>query len=61
MAKVVRISGQQVFEIDGVPFRHYKKFLEHWHEELGKQIDTNVDYLEVKTKVGWIEFHFNEK
>ena len=56
----MHINGKQVFEIDGVPFRYHMRILEHWHEELGKQIDTNSNYLKVKTKVGWIEFHFNE-
>lgn len=60
MAKVIHINGKQVFTIDGVPFRHHKRILDHWHEELAKQIDDNVDYLYLETKVGWIEFHFNE-
>ena len=60
MAKVMHINGKQVFEIDGVPFRHHKRIFEHWHEELGKQIDTADNYLELETKVGWIEFHFYE-
>ena len=59
MAKVFNLKGNQVFEIDGVPFSVHAKLLEHWQEELAKQIDTN-DYLEIKTKVGWVEFHFYE-
>ena len=63
MAKVLNMKGEPQIEIDisGIPF--YKELLrtvERFHVYLHERMSYD-DYLEVKTKVGWVEFHFNEE
>ena len=57
------MKGEPQIEIDikGIPF--YKELLrtvERFHVYLSERM-SHDDYLEVKTKVGWVEFHFNEE
>ena len=59
MAKVVNLKGEQEFEIYGVPFKNHIKALSLWHEKLYDSM-SHDNYLVVETKVGWVEFHFNE-
>ena len=63
MAKVLNMKGEPQIGIDisGIPF--YKELLrtvERFHVYLHERM-SHDDYLEVQTKVGWVEFHFNEE
>ena len=60
MAKVLNMKGEPQFEICGIPYENYLKMINRFHAELYKSM-SHDDYLEVRTKVGWVEFHFNEE
>lgn len=68
MAKVLNMNGEPQIEIDmrGIPFykellRTVERFHIYLHERMSHDDMNGYDYLEVQTKVGWIEFHFNEE
>lgn len=60
MAKVLNMKGELQIEICGIPYKDTLYLLDRFHTELYKSM-SHDDYLEVKTKVGWVEFHFNEE
>lgn len=63
MAKVLNMKGEPQIEIDIQDIPSYKELLriiERFHEYLYDRM-SHDDYLEVQTKVGWVEFHFNEQ
>ena len=68
MAKVLNMKGEPQIEIDirGIPFykellRTVERFHIYLHERMSHDDMGGYDYLEVQTKVGWVEFHFNEE
>ena len=67
MAKILNMKGEPQIEIDisGIPFykellRTVERFHIYLHERMSHDDMSGYDYLEVQTKVGWVEFHFNE-
>lgn len=60
MAKVLNMKGEPQFEICGIPYKNYLNLINRLHAELYKSM-SHDDYLVVETKVGWVEFHFNEE
>lgn len=60
MAKVLNMKGEPQIEICGIPYKVYLDTINRFHTELYKSM-SHDDYLEVQTKVGWVEFHFNEE
>ena len=63
MAKVLNMKGEPQIEIDirGIPFcKELLRTVERFHIYLHERM-SHDDYLEVQTKVGGVEFHFNEE
>lgn len=60
MAKVLNMKGEPQIEICSIPYQNYLNLINRFHAELYESM-SHDDYLEVQTKVGWVEFHFNEE
>ena len=57
MAKVLNMKGEPQIEICGIPYKDCIYIINRFHAELYKSM-SHDDYLEVQTKVGWVEFNF---